>query len=205
MANTRIKVCGITNLEDAMQAVEAGADALGFVFYDQSPRFVTPHEVRQIVAALPPFVTTVGLFVNESAARIRHAMAAARLTVVQLHGNEQPQDCRLEPLPVIKALRVRDAASLEGVDRYQVAALLLDAWSDDHFGGSGLSFDWQLTQRLTGKRPVILAGGLSPANVAAAIAQVKPYAVDVSSGVEARPGKKDPQKVAEFIRQVRSA
>lgn len=205
MASTRIKVCGITNLEDAMQAVEAGADALGFVFYAQSPRCVTPSAVQQIVAQLPPFVTTVGLFVNESAARIRRAMAAARLAVVQLHGDEQPEDCRLEPLPVIKALRVRDAASLQGAEHYQVAALLLDAWSNDHFGGSGLSFDWQLTRRLTGQRPLILAGGLTPGNVAAAIAQVKPYAVDVSSGVEARPGKKDPQKVAEFIRQVRSA
>lgn len=205
MASTRIKVCGITNLEDAIQAVEAGADALGFVFYAKSPRCVTPSAVQHIVAQLPPFVTTVGLFVNESAACIRRAMTTARLAVVQLHGDEQPEDCRLEPLPVIKALRVRDVASLQGAEQYQVAALLLDAWSDDHFGGSGLSFDWQLTRRLTGKRPLILAGGLTPDNVAAAIAQVKPYAVDVSSGVEARPGKKDPQKVAEFIRQVRSA
>ncbi|HEY5672846.1 MAG TPA: phosphoribosylanthranilate isomerase [Malonomonas sp.] len=205
MASTRIKICGITNLEDAMQAVEAGADALGFVFYDKSPRFVTPQEVQQIVAELPPFVTTVGLFVNEPAARIRRAMAAAQLDVVQLHGDEQPQDCLLEPLPVIKALRVRDAASLQGAEGFKVSALLLDAWSDEHYGGTGLSFDWQLAQRLAGKRPLILAGGLTPENVAAAITQVKPYAVDVSSGVEARPGKKNQQKVAEFIRQVRSA
>jgi phosphoribosylanthranilate isomerase len=132
-------------------------------------------------------------------------MTAAQLNVVQLHGDEQPEDCLLEPLPVIKALRVRDASSLQGAERFQVAALLLDAWSEDHFGGTGLSFDWQLAQRLAGKRPLILAGGLTPENVAAAVTQVKPYAVDVSSGVEARPGKKDPQKVAEFIRQVRSA
>ena len=205
MANTRIKICGITNLEDALQAVEAGADALGFVFYDKSPRFVTPHEVQQIVAELPPFVTSVGLFVNESPARIRRAMTDAQLDVVQLHGDEPPEDCLLAPLPVIKALRVRDASSLQGAERYQVAALLLDAWSEDHYGGTGLSFDWQLAQRLAGKRPLILAGGLTPENVAAAVTQVKPYAVDVSSGVEARPGKKDPQKVAEFIRRVRNA
>ena len=205
MANTRIKICGITNIEDAIQAVEAGADALGFVFYDKSPRFVTPHEVVKIVAELPPFVTSVGLFVNEPIARIRKAMAAARLDVVQLHGDELPADCQIDCLPVIKALRVKDAASLQGAERYQVAALLLDAWSDEHYGGTGLSFDWQLARRLTGMRRLILAGGLNPENVSDAVRQVKPYAVDVSSGVEMHPGKKDHQKVAEFICRVRNA
>ncbi len=205
MANTRVKICGITNVEDALQAVEAGADALGFVFYHRSPRFVTPREVQKIIAELPPFVTTVGLFVNEPLPRIRRTMAAARLDVVQLHGDESPEDCLIEPLRVIKALRIKDAASLEGAARYQVSALLLDAWSDEHYGGTGLSFDWQLVRRLTGKRPLILAGGLTPENVVAAVRQVKPYAVDVSSGVEAAPGKKDHQKVAEFICQVRNA
>jgi phosphoribosylanthranilate isomerase len=205
VANIRVKICGITNLEDALQAVEAGADALGFVFYDKSPRFVTPHEVQQIVAELPPFVTTVGLFVNESVQRIRRAMADAQLDVVQLHGDEQPEDCLLAPLSVIKALRVQDASSLQGADRYQVSALLLDAWSDEHYGGTGLSFDWQLAKQLTGQRRLILAGGLTPDNIIAAVRQVNPYAVDVSSGVEARPGKKDQQKVAEFIRRARSA
>ena len=205
MANTRVKICGITNVEDALQAVEAGADALGFVFYHRSPRFVTPREVQKIIAELPPFVTTVGLFVNEPLPRIRRTMAAARLDVVQLHGDESPEDCLIEPLRVIKALRIKDAASLEGAARYQVSALLLDAWSDEHYGGTGLSFDWQLVRRLTGKRPLILAGGLTPENVVAAVRQVKPYAVDVSSGVEAAPGKKDHQKVAEFICRVRNA
>ncbi|OEU73071.1 MAG: N-(5'-phosphoribosyl)anthranilate isomerase [Desulfuromonadales bacterium C00003093] len=205
MANTRVKICGITNVEDALQAVEAGADALGFVFYHRSPRFVTPREVQKIIAELPPFVTTVGLFVNEPLPRIRRTMAAARLDVVQLHGDESPEDCLIEPLRVIKALRIKDAASLEGAARYQVSALLLDAWSDEHYGGTGLSFDWQLVRRLTGKRPLILAGGLTPENVVAAVRQVKPYAVDVSSGVEAAPGKKDHRKVAEFICRVRNA
>ncbi|NOQ52422.1 MAG: phosphoribosylanthranilate isomerase [Desulfuromonadaceae bacterium] len=205
MANTRVKICGITNLEDALQAVEAGADALGFVFYHRSPRFVTPREVQKIIAELPPFVTTVGLFVNEPLLRIRRTMAAARLDVVQLHGDESPEDCLIEPLRVIKALRIKNAASLEGAARYQVSALLLDAWSDEHYGGTGLSFDWQLVRRLTGKRPLILAGGLTPENVVDAVRQVKPYAVDVSSGVEAAPGKKDHQKVAEFICRVRNA
>ncbi|MCK4622465.1 MAG: phosphoribosylanthranilate isomerase [Desulfuromonadales bacterium] len=205
MANTRVKICGITNLEDALQAVEAGADALGFVFYHRSPRFVTPREVQKIIAELPPFVTTVGLFVNEPLLRIRRTMAAARLDVVQLHGDESPEDCLIEPLRVIKALRIKNAASLEGAARYQVSALLLDAWSDEHYGGTGLSFDWQLVRRLTGKRPLILAGGLTPENVVDAVRQIKPYAVDVSSGVEAAPGKKDHQKVAEFICRVRNA
>lgn len=205
MTNTRVKICGITNVEDALQAVEAGADALGFVFYHRSPRFVTPREVQKIIAELPPFVTTVGLFVNEPLPHIRRTMAAARLDVVQLHGDESPEDCLIEPLRVIKALRIKDAASLEGAARYQVSALLLDAWSDEHYGGTGLSFDWQLARHLTGKRPLILAGGLTPENVVAAVRQVKPYAVDVSSGVEAAPGKKDHRKVAEFICRVRNA
>ena len=205
MVDIRIKICGITNVADALQAVEAGADALGFVFYDKSPRFVTPHEVQKIIAELPPFVTTVGLFVNEPIPRIRRIMAAARLDVVQLHGDEQPDDCLIEPLRVIKALRIRDAASLEGANLYQVSALLFDAWHDEHYGGTGLNFDWQLAERLTGKCPLILAGGLTPENIIDAVRQVKPYGVDVSSGVEAQPGKKDHQKVAEFIRRVRNA
>ncbi|SHI91841.1 phosphoribosylanthranilate isomerase [Malonomonas rubra DSM 5091] len=205
MADTQVKICGITNVEDALYAVEAGADALGFVFYAKSPRCVTPVQVLKIIAELPPFVTTVGLFVNEDIPQVRRIMTAARLDVVQLHGDEPPEDCIIEPLRVIKGLRVKDAASLEGADRYQVSALLLDAWSDKGYGGTGEQFDWQLVKKLTANRPVILAGGLNPDNVATAVQQVQPYAVDVSSGVEERPGKKDHQKVAEFIRQVRNA
>lgn len=205
MANTRVKICGITNVADALQAVEAGADALGFVFYSKSPRYVTPHEVQKIIAELPPLVTTVGLFVNEPISRIRRTMAAARLDVVQLHGDEQPEDCLIEPLRVIKALRIKDASSLKGAERFEVSALLLDAWSDESYGGTGLGFDWQLAKRLTGKRPLILAGGLTLENIIDAVRQVKPYAVDVSSGVEAGPGKKDHQKVTEFICRVRNA
>jgi len=205
VADTQVKICGITNVEDALCAVEAGADALGFVFYDKSPRCVTPAQVQKIIAALPPFVTTVGLFVNESIPKIRRIMAASRIDVVQLHGDEQPEDCLIEPLRVIKGLRVKDAASLEGADRFNVSALLLDAWSDESYGGTGEQFDWQLVKQLTANRPIILAGGLSPDNVARAVQQVQPYAVDVSSGVEEKPGKKDHQKVAEFIRRVRNA
>ncbi|MCW8893775.1 MAG: phosphoribosylanthranilate isomerase [Deltaproteobacteria bacterium] len=204
MAETRIKICGITNIEDALCAVTAGADALGFVFYEKSPRYITPLKAQRIVAALPPLVATVGLFVNASAEKIRRTMAMTRLQVVQLHGDELPEDCRLDPYQVIKALAVKDADSLKGADDYPVSALLLDAWSGKQYGGSGRSFDWQLAKNLTGRTPLILAGGLNPENVAEAIQQVRPYAVDVSSGVEASPGRKDRQKIIKFIEQVRS-
>lgn len=203
MATIRVKICGITNLEDAQCAVAAGADALGFVFYEKSPRYVRPKNVRPIVSALPPFVTTVGLFVNAADDTIRQTMQVAGLGVVQLHGDESPEDCYLNPYPVIKAVRVKDADSLAGIGNYHVSALLLDAWNDQQYGGTGESFDWQLAKKLTDRFPLILAGGLTPDNVAQAIRVVNPYAVDVSSGVEESPGRKDHNKIREFIQQVR--
>jgi len=200
---TRVKICGITNVEDALQAAACGADALGFVFYAKSPRCVSPQQARAIIAELPPLVTTVGLFVNAESETIRETASHCGLDRVQLHGDETPDACRLSPLRVIKALRIRDAASLARADEYPVA-LLLDAWSDQVYGGSGQSFDWQLARELAGRRPIILAGGLTPENVAAAVSRVKPYAIDVSSGVERSPGQKDHLKVAEFIRRARS-
>lgn len=200
---TRIKICGITNVEDALQAAACGADALGFVFFDKSPRCVSPEQAREIIARLPPLVTTVGLFVNEKPQTIRDIVAFCQLDRVQLHGDENPDACVLPPLKVIKALRVKDAASLARADEYPVD-LLLDAWSDQVYGGSGHSFDWQLARDLAARRPIILAGGLRPDNVAEAVARVKPYAVDVSSGVELSPGRKDHEKVAEFIRRARN-
>lgn len=199
----RVKICGITNMEDALQAAACGADALGFVFFDKSPRCVTPEQVREIVPQLPSFVTTVGLFVNEAPQTIRETAAFCGLDRVQLHGDESPEDCLLPPLRVIKALRVRDAKSLARVDDYP-GDLLLDAWSDRVYGGSGHSFDWQLARDLSAQRSIILAGGLNPDNVAEAVAALNPYAVDVSSGVELSPGKKDHDKVAEFIRRARN-
>lgn len=199
----RIKICGITNVEDALQAAACGADALGFVFYEKSPRCVSPEQAREIISGLPPLVTTVGLFVNEEPQTIRDTAAFCRLDRVQLHGDESPEDCLLPPLRVIKALRVRDAASLARTDDYP-GDLLLDAWSDQAYGGTGHSFDWQLACELAARRPIILAGGLNPDNVAEAVARLKPYAVDVSSGVELSPGRKDYEKVAEFIRQARN-
>ncbi len=202
---TRIKICGITNLEDALQAVEAGADALGFVFYRKSPRCVSAEQVRTITAQLPPFVARVGLFVNALPEWIEQTMDAAGLNLIQLHGDETPEQCRFSRFPVVKALRVKDAGSLIGADAYPVTGLLLDAWSEDAYGGTGHSFDWQLARNLTAARPLILAGGLNPDNVAAAVRTVKPYAVDVSSGVELEPGRKDHEKVRKFIEQVRNA
>ena len=205
MAATRIKICGITNLDDARCAVAAGADALGFVFYAKSPRYMTAKAAGDIVAALPPFVTTVGLFVNMAGSEILQTMKTARLNVVQLHGDELPEDCMIPGYPVVKAVRVKSSDSLNGIDRYQVSALLLDAWNDDHYGGTGEKFEWQLAKTLTADRPVILAGGLNPDNVATAIITVNPYAVDVSSGIEISPGKKDHDKIYQFIQQVRQA
>ncbi len=204
MAATRIKICGITSQEDALAAVDAGADALGFVFYPPSPRAVAPALVAEIIRALPPFVMTVGLFVNADRRLIESTMDNCCLDLIQLHGDEAPQACLFAGRRVIKALRVRDAESLDGAADYPVSGLLLDAWSDQVYGGGGKAFDWQLLKDFSRQHPVILAGGLNPENVAAAIREVRPWAVDVSSGVEKTPGKKDPVKMAEFVRQVRN-
>jgi len=195
----KVKICGITNLDDALQACSLGADALGFVFYDKSPRYVTQEAAREIIAALPPFVTTVGLFVNEQPQTIRALAGQCGLNVIQLHGDEEPEACDYAPYRTIKALRVKDAESLEEHTAYHAAALLLDAWSKDAYGGTGETFNWDLAATVARQRPVILAGGLTPENVGAAIAAVRPYAVDVSSGVERVPGIKDGRKLAAFI------
>ncbi len=204
MTVTRVKICGITSSEDALAAVAAGADALGFVFYAKSPRAVSPEQAAAIIRCLPPFVSSVGLFVNAERASIDTTVACCGLDVIQLHGDESPQDSLYPGRRVIKALRIKDAASLETAAEYEVSGLLLDAWSAQLYGGSGEVFDWSLLKDFASSHPVILAGGLNPQNVAQAVRQVRPYAVDVSSGVELSPGKKDLLKVVEFIRQVRS-
>ena len=200
----RVKICGITHVEDALQACACGADALGLVFYPRSPRCVTPEQARAIIRALPPLVTTVGLFVNEEPQRIRQLAEDCGLDVIQLHGDEGPGACDYAPRRSIKALRVKDAASLAGHEEFGTSALLLDAWVAGAYGGTGESFNWELAAGIARQRPVILAGGLRPENVAAAVQAVRPYGVDVSSGVEAAPGRKDPAKVAAFIRNAKS-
>lgn len=201
----RVKICGITNMEDARHASACGADALGFVFYPGSPRFVDQDTARRIIAELPPLITTVGLFVNEAPARIRELVAFCGLDTVQLHGDEEPDQCHLPPCRVIKALRIKDGMDEERLRAYQVSALLLDAYVPDQFGGTGKRCDWGLAARIAARQRVILAGGLTPDNVADAVRQVHPYGVDVSSGVEQAPGRKDPDKVAMFIRMAREA
>lgn len=205
MATVRVKICGITGVEDAAAAVDAGADALGFVFYDRSPRHVTPEDAARIIRTIPPFVQTVGLFVNEQADRINRICDACGIDLVQLHGDETPDDCRLIRRRVMKAFRVRDLSSLERLGDYEVAGFLLDAYSPAAYGGTGLTFDWNLALKAHPFGRVILAGGLTPDNVAEAVAMVRPWGVDVSGGVEAAPGKKDHEKIRNFITRARNS
>jgi phosphoribosylanthranilate isomerase len=201
----KVKICGITNLEDAIMSVEAGADALGFVFYDKSPRYISPEQASEIIRHLPPFVQTVGLFVNDTAERINRLADCCRLDIVQLHGEETPDLCSAVNRRVIKALRVRDITSLEQMARYQVSAFLLDAWSPVAYGGTGLTFNWDIAAIAAKNSSVVLAGGLTPENVAEAIVKTRPYAVDVSSSLELRPGKKDAAKTCAFIRNAKES
>jgi phosphoribosylanthranilate isomerase len=199
----KIKICGITNVEDAKVAAAAGVDALGFVMYRKSPRFVEAAVVKSIVAGLPPFVLPVGVFVNEEPDRVRTLMDDCGLALAQLHGDETAPYCQDLGRPVLKALRLKDRrtflALAEFSGRANVRGFLIDAFSNQAYGGTGQTVDWGLAQEVAQSMPVVLAGGLTPVNVAEAIARVRPYGVDVSSGVELSPGKKDHEKVKAFI------
>lgn len=195
----KVKICGITNITDAVFAAEAGADALGFVFYDKSPRCINPLVAAEIIAKLPPFIQTVGLFVNETTEQINWTADYCGLDLVQLHGDESPDDCLEVNRRVIKAFRVQNNVSIEPLKKYQVAGFLLDAWCPDCYGGTGKKFNWELAGAARQYGPIILAGGLTADNVAEAVRQVQPYGVDVSSGVESAPGRKDQKKVRDFI------
>ena len=203
---TAVKVCGLTRAEDALSAAQAGAHAIGLVFYRPSPRYVTPEVAREIVRVLPPFVTAVGLFVDASAAEVRAAIAVAGVGLLQFHGSETPEFCRQFGVPYIKAVRVRTGTDLlqYARDYHDAKALLLDAYVEGTHGGTGQSFDWSVIPR-TLPVPVVLSGGLNPQNVTGAIQQVRPWAVDVSSGVESAPGIKDAAKIAAFMSGVRNA
>lgn len=207
----RVKICGITDVNDARAAVDAGADAVGLVFAE-SPRRVTPDRARQIVAALPPFVTPVGLFVDCPTLEIRGLAESVGLHALQLHGSETPEEvAELAGYCVIKAIRVRDASFADRVQQFlsgpgRPAALLYDAYSPDAHGGTGRKFDWHLLDQAarsgaigSDPPPMVLAGGLTPGNVKAAIRRLRPYAVDTSSGVEIEPGRKDPDKIVQFV------
>jgi phosphoribosylanthranilate isomerase len=201
----RIKICGITNLEDALLAAALGADALGFIFYAKSPRKVPPEAARKIIAQLPPFVSAVGVFVDEEAAVVQQVAAQVRLDWVQLHGQESPEYCRSLGRRVIKAFRIQDQDSLRRLADYRgvAQALLLDTYKPGQVGGTGEVFDWHLAREAKKYGPIILAGGLTPDNVAQAIVTALPHAVDAASGTEAAPGRKDPEKLRAFFAAVR--
>lgn len=202
---TRIKICGITREQDVLAVIDSGADALGLVFYEKSPRHVSTEQAAKLVRTVAPFVTVVGLFVNPSVAYVREVLAKVSLGVLQFHGEETPEFCRQFGRPYLKAIRVKAGVDLvECAARYADAqGLLLDAYVEGTQGGTGESFDWALIPPKL-PLPVILSGGLHAGNVAMAIKQVRPYAVDVSSGVEASKGIKDAAKVAAFIKEVKS-
>lgn len=204
---TKVKICGITSAEDAAAAVEAGADALGFIFYRKSPRYIQPSLARQIIMSLPPLVTPVGVFVDEEQQAVRNLMDDCGLALAQLHGHESAAYCQELGRPVLKALRVKDRSSFLALAEFQgragVRGFVLDAFSDQAYGGTGQVIDWQLAAEVARAAHILLAGGLTPDNVAKAIQSVQPYGVDVSSGVEREPGKKDHEKVRAFIRAVR--
>jgi phosphoribosylanthranilate isomerase len=205
MNHVAVKICGITDYEDASIAVELGAGALGFIFAD-SPRQLTPQKARDIIRAMPPFVKTVGVFVDEGPAAIKEIIHDCGLDLVQLHGDESPDLC-CELMPyTIKALRIKDESSLRTSRIYhgKVRALLLDAYSKDMAGGTGKTFDWQLAIKIKKLGiPIILSGGLGPSNIDGAISTVRPYAVDVNSGVEERPGKKSHTLMKDLMEKVR--
>lgn len=201
-----VKICGITRVADGLAAAHAGAHAIGFIFYPQSPRYISPGSAAEIVRRLPPFVTTVGVFVDPAPEFVNEVLRAVRLGLLQFHGDEDPGFCGAFGVPYIKAVRVQ-----KGVDLLQYAArfpdsagLLLDAFVDGQYGGTGEGFDWKLLPSNL-PLPVILSGGLDATNVGEAIQRVRPWAVDVSSGVEIDKGIKDPEKIVAFMRGVRNA
>ena len=196
---TKVKICGITNLNDAMFAVDYGADAIGFVFA-KSIRKISKEKARAIIRKLPPFVTTVGLFVNETVENIETACRFCGLDAIQLHGNEPPNTInKLKDIKTIKAFRIQNEEDISPIKKYKPNAILLDVYSENQMGGTGTTFDWKIVKKLKTSIPIIVAGGLTHLNVSQAVKIVKPYGVDVSSGVETKPGKKDKRLIKKFI------
>jgi phosphoribosylanthranilate isomerase len=205
LMSVKVKICGITNASDALAAADAGADALGFMFYERSPRHVSIRQAAEIVRELSPFIIKTGVFVDAPEDTVMRAIGDCGLNLLQFHGNESPEYCTQFGLMSMKAFRIRDAESLKALPDYPTEAWLLDAFVADKLGGTGEKFNWELAiEAKKLGRPIFLAGGLTPANVAEAVRTVLPYAVDVSSGVEASPGKKDHGKVREFIAAAKS-
>lgn len=199
----KVKICGITNLEDALAAVDYGADALGFVFYKGSPRYISTEAAKEIIRQLPPLITTVGVFVDETPERIEETFRHVPIDIAQLHGHEPPESCLLSRR-VIKAIRVKELSDLEPLKRYRVSAFLLDTYTPESLGGTGQIFNWDIAVAAKQFGNVILAGGLNPENIERAIRWVRPYAVDVSSGIEEEKGKKDLKKMRLFIERAKA-
>jgi phosphoribosylanthranilate isomerase len=203
--STRVKICGVTNVADALAAAEAGADMIGLNFYEKSPRYVSLKAAAAISKQLPPFVMRVGVFVNPEEALVTRAIGECNLSLLQFHGDETSEFCTQFSLMSIKALRVRDAESLKALANFQTDAFLLDAHSKSGLGGTGEQFNWdQAVEAQKFGKPIFLAGGLTPENVAEAVRKVRPFAVDVSSGVEISPGKKNHAKMKAFIAAAKS-
>ena len=200
----RVKICGVTRLEDALSAARLGADAVGFNFWPRSKRYLAPAAAAALVARLPPAVATFGVFVDPTRAELEEALAVSGVGVAQLHGDEPPELCLGLAVPVVKAIRVREGRDLAVLASYEVRAFLLDAPSAG-YGGSGATFDWGLAAEAARELPVLLAGGLTPENVAEAVRAVRPLGVDVASGVESSPGVKDATRMELFIRRAKEA
>lgn len=197
----KVKICGITNHEDAQKAMYYGAYAAGFIFHKKSPRYVSPSKARKLIEGLPPFMVPVGVFVDLKEKAVRDICQFTRIRTVQFHGEETPLYCkRFTDYKIIKAFRVNDMFDPIAVRKYKVDAYLFDTYQENVLGGTGKTFNWELLKPHKFERPVILSGGLTAANVADAVAAVNPYAVDVSSGVEKTPGIKDPRKIREFMK-----
>jgi phosphoribosylanthranilate isomerase len=211
ISRTRIKICGITRPEDGLEAARAGADAIGLNFFPSSPRVITIADAKRILAVLPPFITTVGLFVNPTEAEVRDVLAQVPLDMLQFHGDEDSQFCASFNRPYLKAIKMRANTDLAGMLRtyHSAQGILLDAWHETLPGGTGQAFDWNLLDSVDGsqtlKYRLVLAGGLRPGNVVQAIHKTKPWAVDVSSGVESAPGIKSAELTRQFITAVQSA
>lgn len=200
----KIKICGITNIEDALLAVDLGADALGFIFYKESKRYIRPERAHEIISKLPPFVTTVGVFVNQQLDEIRSIKEVVGFDVFQLHGDESPDFCKKLGRGVIKTIRVNEYINSKEIESYPVQTILFDTYSTKGYGGTGESFRWEILKGLNTSKRIILSGGLSAENVSHAIRTAKLYGVDVSSGVEDYPGKKNPEKLKKFIEATRN-
>jgi phosphoribosylanthranilate isomerase len=206
MPRVRVKICGVGTYNEAQTALDCGADALGFNFWEKSARYIKPEDAREIIRRLPPFINCVGVFVNEDAESIKRIVEQTQINAVQLHGDEEPAFCnRLGSVKIIKAFRIGEDFDIEVIKTFPASAFLLDSKVKGEYGGTGQRFDWRIAVEAKPIAPIILAGGINLENVAEAIHHVSPYAVDVCSGVEAEPGRKDLQKLREFMAEVQRA